>query len=146
MCVCVCVCMYVLHLLCLFIYWWALGCFHILVIINSSAVNIEVHASFELCFISKFQEWSCWIHMVFLYCLFLVFRGTSIFFSTADEPIYVTTNSVREFLFLHILANIQSLSFWWEPFWQVWGDNLRFFICISLIINTFLIINYFFDN
>ena len=37
---------------------------------------------------------------------FLVFEGTSIFFSTVVAPIYIPTNSVQGFLFLHILSKI----------------------------------------
>lgn len=34
----------------------------------------------------------------------------------------------REFLFLHILANICCFScFWFSPFWHVWGDILLWF-------------------
>ena len=55
--------------------------------------------------------------------LVLVFWSTSILFSTVAAPIYNPTNSVLGFPFLHILSNICHLcSFWWEPFWQVWGD------------------------
>ena len=41
---------------------------------------------------------------------------------------YFSTNGVQGFPFLHILTNICYLcSFWWQPFWQVWGDiSLRF--------------------
>ena len=36
---------------------------------------------------------------------------------------YFSTNGVQGFPFLHILTNICYLcSFWWQPFWQVWGD------------------------
>ena len=55
--------------------------------------------------------------------LFLTFWETSILFSTMAALIYMPTNSVWGFPFLHILANICYLcSFWWWPFWQVWGD------------------------
>ena len=46
-------------------------------------------------------------HMV---VLALVFRETSMLFSIVAVPIYIPTNSVREFLFLHILANMCCLS------------------------------------
>jgi len=45
-CVCVCVCMCVLHLLIQLSVNGHLGCFHILAIINSAAVNIWVYVSF----------------------------------------------------------------------------------------------------
>ena len=30
-----------------------LGCFHVLIVVNSAAMNIGVHVSFELCFSSE---------------------------------------------------------------------------------------------
>ena len=55
--------------------------------------------------------------------MFLIFWGTSILFSIVAVPIYIPTNSVGGFPFLHILTNTcYLLSFWQEPFWQVWGD------------------------
>ena len=55
--------------------------------------------------------------------LLLVFWEISIPFSTVASSIYSPTNSVWRFPFLHILANIYYLClFWWQPFWQVWGD------------------------
>ena len=71
--------------------------------------------------------------------LFLIFWETSIQIST----IYIPTNRVKGFPFLHILASICYLcSFWWLSFWQVWGDsslwsykinsfNYRFYVPIS---------------
>ena len=59
---------------------------------------------------------------------FLVFWETSILFSTVATPIYIPTNNVRGFPFFHNLANICYLcSFWWQPFWQLWGDILWWF-------------------
>ena len=60
--------------------------------------------------------------------LFLIFWGNSILFSIVAAPIYISTNSAQVFPFLHILANIcYLLSFWYKPFWQVWGDILLWF-------------------
>ena len=55
--------------------------------------------------------------------LVLIFWGTSILFFTVAAPIYIPTNSVGGFHFLHILTNICHLCFfWWWLFWQVWDD------------------------
>ena len=43
--VCVCVCVYMPHLL-KQSSWWALGCFHVLAVVNSAAVHAEVCISF----------------------------------------------------------------------------------------------------
>ena len=40
----------------------SIGCFHVLVIVNSAAVNVGVHASFQVSFIWVYvKEWDCWI-------------------------------------------------------------------------------------
>ena len=51
--------------------------------------------------------------------------------------IYIPTNSVGGFLFLHTFSSIYYLqTFWWWPFWPVWGDtSIAVLICISLIIS-----------
>ena len=51
LCVCVCVCVCVWHLLYEVICWWTLGCFHDSAIVNTAAMNTEVHASFLMSFI-----------------------------------------------------------------------------------------------
>ena len=72
-------------------------------------------------------------HMVLL---FLVFGGTSILFSTVAAPIYIPTNSVQAFPFLHILANVCCL---WS-FYDSYSDRCEVishcgFDCISLMIS-----------
>ena len=68
--------------------------------------------------------------------IFSFFGESSILFSIAAALIYIPFNSVRDwFPFLYILANICCLcSFWWQSFWQVWGD-IVILICISLVIS-----------
>lgn len=58
-------------------------------------------------------------HTVFL---FLISWGTTILFSVVTVPVYISTNSVQEFPFLHILTSIC------HPFLRVgmlmvWGDS-----------------------
>ena len=75
-------------------------------------------------------------HMV---VLFLVSWGNFILFSIVATPVYIPTNSVLRFPFLHILTNICYLcSFWWCPFFESMHPNylIVVLICISLMISN----------
>ena len=62
--------MYTPYLLYLFMCQWTFRFFHTLAIMNSVAMNIRVHASFQISFVWIYvQEWNCWI----MVALFLVF-------------------------------------------------------------------------
>ena len=62
-------------------------------------------------------------HMV---VVFLILKRTSILLSIMVVSVYIPTNSVGGFPFLHILSKIYYLQiFWWWPFWLVWGDKVR---------------------
>ena len=60
-----------------------LGCFHVLAIINSAAINIGVHVSFQIFWIYA-QEWDCCI----ICSLFLVFV---FFFKEASDCLHQFT-------------------------------------------------------
>ena len=82
-----------------------LGWFHILATINNTAMNIRVHVSF-------------WISWVFFFQISgsgtagsygdsnLVIWEPSVRFSMVAASIYIPTNSVQGFPFLHILTDI----------------------------------------
>ena len=82
------------------------GCFHILPIINNAAVNTGVHVSFQITvfvffgYIPRSRISGSYDSSVFS------FLRTSILFSILASQIYIPTNSVLRFPFLHILANI----------------------------------------
>ena len=53
-----------------------LGCFHVLAIVNSAAVNIKVHASFELnFFLGIFLTVGLLDHMVVLFLIFFMIEA-----------------------------------------------------------------------
>ena len=78
-----------------------LGCFHVMGIENNTAVKymclLESWFSLDRC-----PEVGLLDQML---VLFLVFWGISVLFSTVVTPIYIPTNSVIRFLFLHTLSS-----------------------------------------
>ena len=98
-------CIYVPHLLYPFISWWkfrllpCLGyCIMLLWTLGCCMYLFKLEFSPDVCPGVRFLT-----HMV---TLFLVFSGTSILFSIVAAPIYIPTNSVGGFPFLHTIFSI----------------------------------------
>ena len=110
------------------------GCLHVLATTNSTAVTTGVCAYFRKKFFwfqKSFFPDICPgvgllldIYLDHMVALFLLFWGTSTLFSTVAAPIYIPTNSVGGFPFLHTLSSIHYLhTFWLRPLRLVWGDT-----------------------
>ena len=84
-----------------------LGCFHVLAIVNSTAMNTGMYVSFSILVSSGYMPRS---GIVRSYGgLILVFKGISILSSILAVSIYIPTNSARAFPFLHTLSSIYCL-------------------------------------
>ena len=119
-----------------FIYWSIdghLGCFHILVIVNNSSMNIGVLMFFQIS-VSSFFRYIPRNGLLGksrpLLCNFLSY------IHIAFHSVCIPTNSRKGFTFLHILTSICCLLiYWWWPFWQVWdGVSLWFYFAFLWLV------------
>ena len=69
-------------------------------------MNIVVHVSFSISVFVFSDIYPAVELLGRMVVPFVVFEGTSILFSAVAVPIYIPTNSVQGFLFLHILSKI----------------------------------------
>ena len=96
-----------------------LGSFHILASVNNALLwTLGNKYLFEFVFLVGIR--------IFLYThewnMVVLFWETSLLFFIVTASIYI--NSLRWFPFLQTLNNMCDLcSFWWQSFWQVWGDS-----------------------
>ena len=141
MCVCVCTCMQLIF----FMYSsisGQLGCSHILVIVNNSVMNIEVHIYFHInvfIFFEKISEVELLDCMVVLFSIFWV---TSILFSIVAAPIYSPPQQCTKApVSPHPCQHIVSFLFFFCSFLIiVIPTGMRWYlivvlICISLMIS-----------
>ena len=64
-----------------------LGCFHVLAIINSAAMNIAARVSFRSGFLGVYaQEWACWAIWQFFAFFFFFLKGGNFYFHHGMNP------------------------------------------------------------
>ena len=106
-CVCVYVCVYTTSSLSTYLLT-DLGCFHVLAIVNSATMNTEVLMSFWIMIFLGYLHTLVGL-MGHVVILFLTFKEISILFSIVAVSIYIPTNCVRVFSFLHNLSRISRI-------------------------------------
>ena len=113
-----------------------IGCFHVLVIVNSAALTMGLHVSFWIVVLSRYMPRSGLLnHMATLFFL----RNLRTVCNSGCTNLHPTSNA-GGFPFLCSLSSIHYLRilfFNWGPFWPVWGGTYLFvvLICISLLVS-----------
>ena len=95
-----------------------LGCFHVLATVNSAAVNIRVHDSFQIIIFSEYML-RCGIARSYGSSIFSFLRSCHTVLCRGCTNLH-SHQSGRAPLSLHSLQHLQI--FWGWPFWPVWGE------------------------
>ena len=92
-----------------------LGCFHVLVIVNSAAVNVGVHVSFNSGFLGVYaQQWDCWVICMLILLINFSWHDLSVAFS------FILTQQISDFWFQKSFTLLKIT------------DDFKEFVCMSL--------------
>ena len=80
-----------------------LGCFHVLTVVNSAAINIEVHIYFQIVVLSRYMPQNRITESYDSSIFYILWNLYTVFY------IYISNNSVKGFSFLHAVSNIYYL-------------------------------------
>ena len=123
------------------LYWffcqWTLCCFHVLATVNSTAMNIRVHVSFQIRVFSRYMLRSGTAG-AYGNSIFSLLRNRHTVFHSCFTNLHSHQKCRKVFFFPYPLQHLLFTDFLWWLLWLVWGDNLIVvLICISLIISSF---------
>ena len=98
-----------------------LGCLHILVIVNNTAMNIEMLTFFQISVLGSFRYIPRSGSLGQKADPLLIFWGDSILLSTVVvATVCIPTNNAWGFPFLHTLASTcHLLIYWWCFYWKI---------------------------